>query len=524
MGRICGGIAFVLCSLFVGASAQGAAPPKLTPELLKQGEALYDKQCAVCHGAKGRGDGRAADFLFPKPRNFTNGLFKIRSTPGGSPPTDQDIFRTINNGIPGSAMPNFSYLSEGERWGLVAFIKKLAEIEEEDLERVIQVPPEPPTTAQTLVKGKELYKKMKCWECHGFEGRGDGPSAKQLFDDWGFPILPNDFTRGIYKGGGKPSDVYLRLTTGMDGTPMPTYEDLLEETERWALVHYVKSLAGPKVAVQPTTGTVVAKRVSGAVPRDALDPLWRRVPETTIPFMHLWQRREAADAISVRALHDGRKIAFLLEWEDWEVNSKFLRHKDFTDSAAIMFSLSPDLPISEQPLFAMGEKGRPVNIWYWRLDRQMDLAGFQDIETAYPNMVSDDYLLEAVRYPKDVENPSHLPITSAAAHDPVFITGWGAGNPLSIPMRPSAVEDLNAVGFGTLTAQPQGDQDVKGRGLYVAGRWKVVFVRELRSKGLFDVQLKSGGQFPITFAVWDGSKGDRDGQKGVTGWNLLNLE
>lgn len=519
------GLGIVSGALLIGAwaLAQDVASPTVTPELLKQGKTLFEKQCAVCHGKAGGGDGPAADFLFPKPRNFTTGTFKVRSTPSGSPPTDQDLFRTIINGMPGSAMPGFTFLSETERWGLVAFVKGLAKIAEKP-ERVIPVPPEPPRTAQLVGQGKELYAKMKCWECHGHEGRADGPSAAQLVDDWKFPIPPNAFHRGIYKGGGRPSDIYLRFTTGMDGTPMPSFEDSLSEADRWALVHYVKSLAGSKVAVQSTTGTVLAKKVSGSLPKDASDPQWSKVPGTTIPLIRLWQRGEAADGVSVKAVHDGREIAWLLEWEDWEVNGSVLRPQDFSDSAAIMFSLSPAQPLSRQPHFAMGEKGRPVNIWYWRLDRQMDLAGFQDIEKAYPAMAVDDYPLEGVRYPKDTETPSHLPITSAPAHDPLFMTGWGSGNLVSIPMRPSAVEDLNAEGLGTLTAQPPADQNVKGQGFYVAGRWKVVFARELRSRGPFDVQLEPGGRFPVAFAVWDGAKGDRDGQKAVTTWYVLTLE
>lgn len=498
-------------------------PEKITSKLLKRGETLFKKQCAVCHGSEGTGDGLAADFVFPKPRNFTTGSFKIRSTPSGSPPLDEDLFHTITHGMPGSAMPAFGFLSKEEQGALVAFVKKLANIKEKP-ERIIQLPPEPPQTAKTVAQGKELYTKMKCWECHGFEGRGDGPKARELVDDWGFPSPPNDFSRGIYKGGGGPSDIYMRFTTGLDGTPMPSFEDSLNEEERWALVHYVKSLGGPKVAVQPTTGTIGVRKISGALPKDALNPQWDKVQGIMIPLMRLWQGGKVAEAVSVKAVHNGKEITFLLEWEDWEVNSSFLRHQDFTDSAAIMFSLSPKKPLSQQPHFTMGEKGGPVNIWYWRLDRQIDLAGFQDIEKLYSGMVSDDYQLETVRYPKKTEMPGHLPITSAPAHDPTFITGWGSGNPLSIPMRPSAVEDLNAEGFGTLTAQPQADQNVKGHGLYVAGRWRVVFTRELRSKGPFDVPLKTGGAFPIAFAVWDGSKGDRDGQKAVTTWYMLKLE
>lgn len=463
----------------------GVAPSEVTPELLKQGEALFKKECAICHGTEGKGDGPTADFLFPKPRNFTTGSFKVRSTPSGSPPTDEDLLRTITNGMPGSAMPGFAYLSETDQRALVEFIKKLANIKVKQ-ERVIPVSPEPSLTAETMEKGKKLYKEMKCWECHGFEGRGDGPKAMNQVDDWGFPAPPNNFTKGIYKGGGKLSDIYLRFTTGLDGSPMPSFEDSLTEEERWALVHYVKSLTGPKVAVQPTTGTlVVAKKFSGPLPKDALDPLWDKVPGTTIPLIHLLQGEKGADAVSVQVVHNGRDIAFLIEWEDWEVNSSFLRHDDFNDSAAIMFSLSPKEPLSKQPHFTMGEKGGPVNIWYW----------------------------------KNIETLGYLPITSAPAHDPVFI------NPLSIPMRrPSAVEDLNAEGFKTLTAQPQQEQNVEGQGIYMSGKWKVVFSREFTSKGPLDVQLKKGGTFPVAFAVWDGSKGDRDGQKAVTTWYVLKLE
>ena len=107
IGRVIGTVFF---SLFIWTVAQGAAPPKVTADLLKEGVTLFEKQCAICHGTDGKGDGRAAVFLFPKPRNFTDGLFKIRTTPGGFPPTNQDLFNTITNGMPGSAMPGFAFL------------------------------------------------------------------------------------------------------------------------------------------------------------------------------------------------------------------------------------------------------------------------------------------------------------------------------------------------------------------------------------------------------------------------------
>ena len=523
MDKIVRATAIVFCSLFIWTVAQSVAPPAVEADPSKEGTDLFEKQCAICHGSDGKGDGRAAVFLFPKPRNFTDGLFKIRTTPGGSPPTKQDIFNTITNGMPGSAMPGFASLPESQRWALAALVAEWAEIEEEP-EEVIQVSAEPPATAEIVGQGKELYIKNKCWECHGHEGRGDGPASGTHIDDWGYPILTNDLTRGIFKGGHQPSDIYVRLTSGLAGTPMPAYEDVLSDAERWALAHYVKSLVGSKVAEQPSTGTIVAGQIAGPLPSNALDSRWGEIAQTTVPLMQLWQTKQAVDAVSVKAVHDRKRVVILVEWEDWEINSSTLRHEDFSDGAAIMFSLAPKKAPSEQPHFSMGEKGEAVNLWYWRLDRQMDLAGHQDIETIYPHMVSDSYQLERGRYPLDVNTPSHLPMASATAHDPVFITGWGAGNPVSNPVRSSAAEDLNAEGFGTLTAQPQADQNVEAYGLYVAGKWMVVFARELRSEGSSDVQFKNGRAFPLAFAVWDGSKQDRDGQKAVTSWYELMLE
>ncbi|MBI1864423.1 MAG: c-type cytochrome [Nitrospirae bacterium] len=213
----------------MGTASEGAAP---APS--RQGEALYKEQCSICHGAEGKGDGSAAEFLFPKPRNFTTGTFKVRSTPSGSPPTDQDLLNTVTQGMPGSAMPGFSFLSKGDRLALVSHVKRLANLQEKP-EGTIAVSSPPAATPETLAQGKKLYREMKCWECHGDEGRADGPSTGTLKDDSGEAILANDFTRGIYKGGGTLSDIVFRFATGMDGTPMPSYEDSLKEPERWAL-------------------------------------------------------------------------------------------------------------------------------------------------------------------------------------------------------------------------------------------------------------------------------------------------
>jgi hypothetical protein len=224
--------------------------------------------------------------------------------------------------------------------------------------------------------------------------------------------------------------------------------------------------------------------------------------------------------VNVRAVHNGREIAIRLEWEDSEVASNFIRSEDFVDGAAIQFSVS-----EEQPHFTMGEKGKPVNIWHWRIDHQMDVARFRDVESTYPSMSVDDYPFDTSRYPEQIGGTGTGPIgiPPASAQDSVYLTGWGVANPASSPVRESAVDDLVAEGFGTLTPQAREDQNVSGEGLWVSGFWKVVFHRTLESSGGADVRLEPGSEVPIAFAIWDGTYGDRDGQKAVTTWYSLVL-
>jgi len=170
----------------------------------------------------------------------------------------------------------------------------------------------------------------------------------------------------------------------------------------------------------------------------------------------------------------------------------------------------------------MGEKGGLVNIWHWKADWEADLARFRDIQDRYPGMASDAYLF---RKGGPLGEPSSETAKApTSTHDPTYLTGWGAGNPLSNPSRPSPVEDLNAMGFGTLTSQPSDDQNVRGKGIWQGGTWRVVFVRAMKSPSDRDTQFLPGQSLPIAFAIWDGSEGDRDGQKAVSLWQVLRLE
>jgi mono/diheme cytochrome c family protein len=98
--------------------AEASRPPGKTPELLEQGRASFQRNCASCHGEKGTGDGFAAAGLNPKPRNFTTDPFKN----GARPP---QVFETLARGIPGTAMVPFRHLSEQERWALAYWVEEL---------------------------------------------------------------------------------------------------------------------------------------------------------------------------------------------------------------------------------------------------------------------------------------------------------------------------------------------------------------------------------------------------------------
>jgi len=98
--------------------------PDSSDSLLEAGREIYDTHCWYCHGDDGDGLGPVAEYLWPRPRDFTLASFKLRTTPSGELPTDEDLFRSISLGLPGTAMPAWrSALTEDERWQVVTYIK-----------------------------------------------------------------------------------------------------------------------------------------------------------------------------------------------------------------------------------------------------------------------------------------------------------------------------------------------------------------------------------------------------------------
>ncbi|HHT9138527.1 MAG TPA: c-type cytochrome, partial [Candidatus Wunengus sp. YC60] len=169
-------------------------------------------------------------------------------TPSGSLPTDEDIYRTISYGVPNSTMIPWDILTEEQRASVIPVLKSFSEaFEVRKPDAPVTIGLEVRPTEKTVADGKKIYEeKLECWKCHGVEGRGDGPSAAEQEDDFGFPIKPFDFTTGKFKGGNSSKDVYLRFTTGLNGTPMPSFAKELTDEQRWYLTHYVMSLIKPE--------------------------------------------------------------------------------------------------------------------------------------------------------------------------------------------------------------------------------------------------------------------------------------
>ena len=196
------------------------------------GAVVYARYCAGCHGASGDGAGPAAPMLITKPRDFTKGIFKFRSTPAGTLPTDADLFRTITRGVYRTSMPEWSLLPDRERWALVSWVKHFyPKWSERGAGEPIFIPraPNDLTNPARIARGRELYAMLECTTCHGEQGRGDGPSASTLSADaWGHHQRPFDFTQGRLKSGAAPEDVYRTFMTGLNGTAMPSYADIFD--------------------------------------------------------------------------------------------------------------------------------------------------------------------------------------------------------------------------------------------------------------------------------------------------------
>ena len=277
-------------------------------EWTNYGKQVYQRRCQGCHGAKGDGNGPAAAFMHKdRPRNFNLAVFKFRLTPSGSLPDDGDLLRTITRGVRGTSMPTWHELPEKDRLAVIQYVKYELAVDRSKPDKpylyFVEEPPkaplyigEPPKpTPDIVAHGKEVWKSAKCWECHGDGGKGDGQKAVGLKDDFGFPIPPANLTTGQFKSGPSVKDIFRTMSTGLSGTPMPSFADTQSEADRWALSYYVLTLSA---YTDPLTGEPM--QISAKDKAALNDPALK-----------------ASESHYAYQLRDTEKLATLLAGESW---------------------------------------------------------------------------------------------------------------------------------------------------------------------------------------------------------------
>lgn len=247
---------------------------------LIEGKQAYETYCIGCHGATGEGDGLAARWLYPAPRNFKKANFKFISTRFGELPTDDDLYRTITNGLRGSSMPSWGHLPERTRWALIEYIKSFSDIWEREPTPSIPFVTNPyvsdPDKSEAIARGEVAYHGFfRCWNCHPSYVSDEKISAAQeamggvaqdsyrpnihqpaiKTDSEGDTIFAPDFHRDYVKAGTSVDDLYRSIAAGITGTAMPTWVDaaaqgpvddegnvLVSQADLWAVSYYVQDL------------------------------------------------------------------------------------------------------------------------------------------------------------------------------------------------------------------------------------------------------------------------------------------
>jgi mono/diheme cytochrome c family protein len=520
-------MAGTICVSAVPTGSRAAAEPARDNAPAPDGKQLYAVHCAQCHGETGDGEGPAARFLFPRPRNFTDAKFRLANT-ANLMPTDDDLFAIITRGMPGSAMFPFGHLSEAERRALVGHVRELTrtglfrtgkqaaeaageKVDVAELQKQVDevlkpgekfaMPAEWPADDQaSIARGNELYQKT-CASCHGATGKGDGVQDQR--DSTGMPTSPRDFSRGIFKGGRDREQLYARILLGMAGTPMPANN--LQPSEIADLVNLVQSFApaAAQAQVEHRRQRVVARRVPGSLAGDIPDAAWTAAAATRIVVSPLWWRNYAEPALTIAAIHDGQSVAIRLSWRDPTRDDVIRKPEDFEDMAAVqLFQGSPE------PFLGMGSAAAMPDLWLWRAtwSRPKDDTDRQ----------LDDYPFDTPFYRERLK--------AAGKSVPELATARAAGNPHAHADAAQTAANLAAKGFGSTTFRPKAAQNVTAKSEWKDGRWTVVFRRPLTVPAEAGSTLAPGGRSSVSFAIWDGAARDRNGQKLISIWHDLELE
>jgi cytochrome c len=505
-----------LCAA-VAVSVRAQAPDIGTGPQRESGKNLYLKYCSQCHGENGDGEGYAALHLRPRPRNFTTGKFKVRTTPNGALPTHQDLVNIIRHGMPYTSMPAWPTLSDQEVSDLAYFITSFSVefSKPENVPQPVQLPGAPKATKESVELGKKLYEETGCVKCHGTLGRADGPSAPTLMDDWGHAIRAADLAqRWTFRGGSSREDIFRTMSTGLNGTPMPSFLEALTPEQRWAITDFIDSLSssnGPGYA-----SLVVARHVDDPIDlakgtanfesaRVARFPIIGQITEPVREF------HPPATSVTVQAIYDAESIALLVRWHDM--------------SAEKTGKNGPSLPVpieeeQEQSAGAGGAKNpfgdqevTPPPAGQAKTPGAAQPPADPFAEQAAPAAPASEFS-DAV----SIQIPSQVP---TGARKPYFIFG-DSQNSVDLWFFDLAGQaPLQFTGKGSADIAPNDTGDITGVASYDQGEWSVIFKRPLRAGS--GAPFTPGEFMPIAFSVWDGFSRERGNRRGLSVWYSLYL-
>ncbi len=513
-----------LCAALAG-SVRAQAPEVGTEAQRESGKQVYLKYCSQCHGEKGDGEGYAAPHLRPRPRDFTTGKYKVRSTPNGALPTHQDLVDIIRRGMPYTSMPAWPTLTDQEVSDLAYFITTFSPdfSNPGNVPQPVPLPSAPASTTESIELGKKLYEENGCVKCHGTLGRGDGPSAPTLMDDSGHPIRAADLAqRWTFRGGSSREDIFKTMSTGFNGTPMPSFLDALTPEQRWAITDFIASLSSNEPGY---TNLVIAKHAQDPIDLTKGAAIFESAPVARFPIIGQIMEpgrsfHPPATSVTVQAIYDAESIALLVRWHDM--------------SAEKTGKNGPSLPVPPEEEeeargagAAAGSGGASKGSVFGDEEVAPTPAGQAQPPKGAQQPVVDPFAEEAAPAGKpsefsdavSIQIPTQVP---TGARKPYFIFG-DAQNSVDLWFFDLARPDpLQFTGKGSADIAPNDTGDLTGVASYDQGEWSVIFKRPLRATS--GAPFLPGQFLPIAFSVWDGFSRERGNRRGLTVWYSIYVE
>ena len=520
-------------------------PPSFSqeaPEVSENGKQVYEESCAQCHGIEGRGDGNAAENLLPRPRDFTRGLYKIRSTESGQLPTDKDLFDIISVGMPGTSMPEWeTSLSANDRWEVVAYIKTFYSGFEENEKppREISLADKIPYSQESVELGKGLYVELGCVECHGNVGRGDGTSTPTLVDSWDFKTWPANLTESWnFRGGSDPEDIFKRFLGGIAGSPMPAFQ---------GDTFYHFGLTAEQSKQYAALEQKVENEEELTPEEEELFTQFFDINDTAATAALDWAEGLEMSPETLKIYNDAMKVVYEKSWHlanyvkslspekrpDFAIGKHVLRSQylpgelpAFTDEVwnTLEYSYYPLVgQIIVEPR-QFNPSVDSVNVKSFYNDNEVAFlfswddktnntseAENEEIGKTYEDAIAIQF---PVRVPKGPTDPK--PYFLWGGKKAVYLWQWKAS-------APDKLTELTAKGINSAEVQEaQGDFAVESD--YTDGRYKLWVKRSLKTDDKKDLQLDAATFVPIAFSVWDGGNGDIDTKRVISSWYSFVLE